>query len=75
MKSPTYWDIAQKAGVSTATVSFAMGSNLRKVSVATRDRVVKLATEMGYRPNPLRSAWQAEVRSRRALPVQAALGF
>ena len=44
-------EIATKSGVSPATVSLALnGSDL--VKTETRDRIVKLAKEMGYHPNP-----------------------
>jgi len=44
-------DIAEKAGVSRMTVSKAL-RGVTGVSPATRDRIRKLAEEMGYKPNP-----------------------
>ncbi|MDZ4199805.1 MAG: LacI family DNA-binding transcriptional regulator, partial [Kiritimatiellia bacterium] len=61
--------------VSSAAVSFALGSNPRKVSPATRERIARVAREMGYQPNPFLSAWQTHVRSRRPVHVQAALAW
>ena len=43
-------DVAGRAGLSVATVSLAL-SGSDKVSKSTRQRVEKLAREMGYRPN------------------------
>jgi len=57
-------DIARKAQVSVATVSLAL-RNQGKVSPVTVERVQRLAREMGYQPNPLVSAYQANVRSGR----------
>ena len=44
-------DVAKRAGVSIATVSLALNGN-EKVNEKTRDKVVAIAREMGYRPNP-----------------------
>lgn len=44
-------DVAKRAGVSIATVSLALNGN-EKVNAKTRDKVVAIAREMGYRPNP-----------------------
>ena len=43
--------LAAEAGVSAATVSFAL-RNSREVSRATRDRLQRLAVARGYRPDP-----------------------
>lgn len=47
----TIKDIAVAAGISHTAVSLAL-RNHTKVSEATRERVQKLADEMGYRPDP-----------------------
>lgn len=44
-------DIAQKAGVSTATVSNVINGNRQKVSQATYEKVQKIIAEMGYSPS------------------------
>ena len=46
----TLRDVAQAAGVSTAAVSFALNDG-PGVSGETRERVRRLAAELGYRPN------------------------
>ena len=48
----TTHDVARQAGVSQATVSLVLGGNPRaRVSAQTRERVVRAAGELGYRPN------------------------
>src|SRR5438045_673838 len=48
-------DIADRAGVSKATVSLAL-RNHASIPLATRERIQQFAREMDYRPNPLVSA-------------------
>lgn len=43
-------DVAESAGVSTATVSLALAGDPR-ISPSTRDRVLGVARELGYRPH------------------------
>ncbi|MBR6089590.1 MAG: LacI family DNA-binding transcriptional regulator [Anaerolineaceae bacterium] len=50
MSEVTIKDIAEKTGVSYATVSRTL-NNLSGVSSATREKVLAAAYEMGYRPN------------------------
>ncbi|MFT3991471.1 MAG: LacI family DNA-binding transcriptional regulator [Luteolibacter sp.] len=59
----TLLDIARKLGVSNATVSLALNGHPR-ISAATRQRVIKTAEELGYRPDPMLSAL-AKHRSKR----------
>lgn len=62
-KGVTIRDIAVAARVSKSTVANALkGSN--QCSEATRDRICRLAEDMGYRANPLVSAHFANVRRR-----------
>ncbi|MBP5184980.1 MAG: LacI family DNA-binding transcriptional regulator, partial [Lachnospiraceae bacterium] len=44
-------DIAERAGVSTATVSNVINGNYRKVSPETRARIEKIIEETNYRPS------------------------
>ncbi len=44
-------DVAEKAGVSIATVSLALNGN-EKINIRTRRHVAAVAKELGYRPNP-----------------------
>ena len=46
----TIKDIAEMAGVSTATVSMVINAKDGKISEATRGRVMKVVNELGYRP-------------------------
>ncbi len=55
MKKVTINDIAKKMGVTPSTISRALADNHR-VSQATRDKVKKLAKEMGYQPNLMASS-------------------
>ena len=49
-KRPTIADVARAAGVSIAVVSYALNGR-PGVSAATRDRVLRIADEHGWRPN------------------------
>lgn len=50
MKRPTISDVATRAGVTTAAVSFALNGQ-PGVSAATRERIVAIAAEMGFQPS------------------------
>ncbi len=54
---PTMTLLARKAGVSTMTVSRALGGTGR-IDPDTRSRIVQMATEAGYRPNSAARAMQ-----------------
>ncbi len=62
-RKPTMREVAQKAGVSLMTVSYALRGNPRLSQETTR-RVREVAEKMGYTPHPLISALTAEIRSR-----------
>lgn len=54
IRSITTHDVARHAGVSQATVSLVLGGNPRaRVAAATRERVLRSAEALGYRPNIL----------------------
>lgn len=73
-KPVTIRDIAARAGVSAAAVSLAL-RNSPEVSEALHTRIQKLAQEMGYRPNPLVSAYQARVRSLNPVSRKATIAW
>jgi DNA-binding LacI/PurR family transcriptional regulator len=50
MKRPTIADIARRAGVTKAAVSFALNGQ-PGVSAATRERILAIAAELGFQPN------------------------
>jgi DNA-binding LacI/PurR family transcriptional regulator len=57
---PTLRDVAERAGVSLASASYALGRSGRQVGDGTRTRVLRAADELGYEPRrrgrPLRRA-------------------
>jgi LacI family transcriptional regulator/LacI family fructose operon transcriptional repressor len=67
-------EVARMAGVHQTTVSRAL-RNDRRLPEATRARIKSIATEMGYRPNPLLSALGANLRQRRASEFSATLAY
>jgi DNA-binding LacI/PurR family transcriptional regulator len=50
MRRPTIADIARRAGVTKAAVSFALNGQ-PGVSPATRERILAIAAELGFQPN------------------------
>ncbi len=51
--SPTSFDVARKAGVSQAAVSYVFnGRQNRHVSEETREKILKAAQELGYHAHP-----------------------
>ena len=50
MKRPTIADIASRAGVTKAAVSFALNGQ-PGVSAATRERILAIASEIGFQPS------------------------
>lgn len=53
-RPPTIYDVAEKAGVSSATVSYVLSGRRggrSRISSETRQRVVQAAKELGYAPN------------------------
>ncbi|WP_269522239.1 LacI family DNA-binding transcriptional regulator [Coraliomargarita parva] len=57
-------DVATAAGVSSSTVCRALNSN-PQIPEATRKRIQKVAEELGYRPDPLLSAFASRRRGRK----------
>lgn len=46
-------DVAKAAGVSEATVSLALNGVVGRVSAPTREKIFRVAKEVGYTPNPI----------------------
>jgi LacI family transcriptional regulator len=69
----TMRELAKTAGVSLATVSLALRDHPR-ISPETRDRVKSIATESGYRPNPVVARLIAQVRASKTTTHQSTIG-
>ncbi len=52
-------DVAERAGTSTAVVSYVFNNGPRPVAAATRQRILEAAAELDYRPNILARALSA----------------
>lgn len=74
MNPPTLQTIADQAGVSRAAVSLAL-RNQPGISLATRERIRKIADELGYRPNPMVSALMAHLKTLRPQTNVGAIPF
>lgn len=70
----TLKDVAERAQVSLATVSYALRQH-PKIPVGTREAVVAAARELGYRPNPRVASLMAHIRRAQAPPYQERLAF
>jgi LacI family transcriptional regulator len=70
----TLQDIARRAGVSKMAVSLALRGHPHSAA-ATRDRLRRLAEEMGYRPNPLIVANMAQLRAGRRSTFAGTIAF
>jgi DNA-binding LacI/PurR family transcriptional regulator len=66
--NPTMQDIADRCGVSRATVSFALRDDPR-ITKARREEIKRVAEELGYRPNPLVNSLMTQLRGKRSLPT------
>jgi len=71
---PSIADIAERAGVAKSTASLALRNDLR-VKLETRERIQRLAEQMGYRTNPMVTTLMEQVRSGRIGDVRAELAF
>jgi DNA-binding LacI/PurR family transcriptional regulator len=69
----TLGEIARAAGVSRSTVSRAMAES-QLISKAQRERIQKLALEMGYRPDPEASRLLAHFKRSQFNPVISVIG-
>ncbi|MDR1283164.1 MAG: LacI family transcriptional regulator [Opitutaceae bacterium] len=70
----THKDIAQKLGVHRTTVSMALRKH-PSIPQATRDRVARLAAELGYTPDPMLSALSVYRSVRRPASFQGTLAW
>ncbi len=69
---PTLRTLAARLGVSPMTVSLALRRSPR-VSAETRERVQRLAEQLGYRPDPFVNKLMQHLRIRRSTRLQASL--
>jgi DNA-binding LacI/PurR family transcriptional regulator len=66
--------IADAAGVSRMAVSLAL-RNSPKISVATSQKIRKIADELGYRPNPMVSALMTQLRHSREVKKPSVIAY
>jgi DNA-binding LacI/PurR family transcriptional regulator len=71
---PTLREIAQAAGASLSTVSSAL-RNQPGVSEQKKQHIQQVARKMGWRQNPLVSAWLAHVRTHKQHNQNLTLGY
>jgi DNA-binding LacI/PurR family transcriptional regulator len=71
---PTTREIATACGCSQSTVSNALRNDPR-ISEDTRARIQKIASEMGWKTNPLAAAFMAHLRSTKPPRYHATLAF
>lgn len=67
-------DIAKQVGVSHATVSLALRNHPR-ISAALREKIKRMAEEMGYRPDPMLAALAHYRRNKTEAPITACLAW
>ncbi len=67
-------DIARRAEVSIMTVSLALREDPR-ISAPTRARVARIARELGYKRDPLLSAYGQQIRRRRSQAFHSTLAW
>ncbi|MBE7157255.1 MAG: LacI family DNA-binding transcriptional regulator [Rhodospirillales bacterium] len=74
MKRVTHRDIARLAEVSHVTVSLALRGH-RSIPAATRERIERIAAEIGYRPDPALSALMIYRRGAKPSSYQGTLAW
>lgn len=74
MKTPTLRKIAEACKVNVSTVSRAL-NNSSKIAPETRVQILRRARELGWKPNPLASAYMSHLRSTREPTHQGNLAF
>lgn len=70
----TQRDVARKIGCSHATVSLALSGNPR-ISADVREKIVRVAEEMGYRPDPGLTLLARDRFARRSADYRATLAY
>jgi LacI family transcriptional regulator len=70
----TIREIAKTAGVSRTTVWGALRGDQR-VADGTKDRILRLAKEMGYRPNPAFQQMCRQIRQKRKVEYQSTIAL
>jgi LacI family transcriptional regulator len=73
-RPPTLKDVARIAAVTPATVSLALRGNPR-IPPATRERILKIAADLGYESNPLIGKMMSHVRSGRSQQFRGKIAF
>lgn len=73
-RRPTTREIALACGYNQSTVSHALRGR-DKIPAETRERIFKVAREMGWQPNPLAAAYMAHLRLSRPPAQQAGIAF
>jgi LacI family transcriptional regulator len=73
-RPPTLRELARAAGVHHSTVSRAL-RNAPSIPEETRKRLWRLAEKLGYKSNPLVSAWMTHRKRVAGRPISAALGY
>lgn len=72
MSLPTQHDVARLSGVSVMTVSRVLRGEAR-VAGSTRERVLAVAAEIGYEPDPDLARLMQRVRSRKTVKIRAVI--
>ncbi|MBN2161509.1 MAG: LacI family DNA-binding transcriptional regulator [Pontiellaceae bacterium] len=70
----TQQDIAEEVGLSAVSVSLAL-RNSPRISAATRERVQKMAKEMGYSPDPMLQSLSSYRRQSARKPVDSVIAW
>src|ERR1700710_1982102 len=70
----TLRDVAKRIGVSHSTISLCL-RNHHSIPLKRREQVRRVATEMGYRPDPMLSSLAAYRNRNRPVTVQSAIAW
>ncbi len=67
-------ELAKRAGVSQTTVSLCLRSH-PSIPKGTRERILRIARELGYKQNPLVASLMSEIRSNRHVSSQSCIAL